>query len=147
MSYLNKIAGLSSLDYWEQLDKLKMYSLQRRRERYRVIYVWKILEGLVPNFGVKIAYNKRTGRHCTIPIIKPSASCRTRNLRYNSMAVHGPRLFNGLPVSLRNMTECSVDVFKRALDNFLETIPDQPRVPGLTKYCVRGGNSLTDYYE
>ena len=31
---------------------LKLYSLQRRRERYIIIYVWKILEGLVPNLSL-----------------------------------------------------------------------------------------------
>ena len=145
VSYLKKVAGLSGIDYWDQLSKLKLFSLQRRRERYRVIYIWKTLEGLVPNFGVQTAHNKRTGRHCVVPLIRPSATCRIRNLRYNSMGVHGPRLFNSLPISLRNKTNCTVDAFKSSLDRFLETIPDQPRVPGLIRYCVRSGNSLTDY--
>ena len=36
------------LDYWERLKVLKLYSQERQRERYRIIYVWKILENLVP---------------------------------------------------------------------------------------------------
>ncbi len=35
-NFFNKIKGLSAIDYWEQLRVLKMYSLQRRRERYRI---------------------------------------------------------------------------------------------------------------
>ena len=50
-NFLKKIKGLGALSYWEQLKTLKMYSLQRRRERYRIIYVWSILEGIVPNFS------------------------------------------------------------------------------------------------
>jgi hypothetical protein len=37
------------LDYWEHLKSLRMCSQERRRERYRIIYTWKILEGQVPN--------------------------------------------------------------------------------------------------
>lgn len=31
----------------------QFYSLQRRRESYAIIYSWKILEGPVPNLGIK----------------------------------------------------------------------------------------------
>ena len=37
--------------YIDRLSLLRLYSLQRRRERYYKIYVWKIIEGLVPNFS------------------------------------------------------------------------------------------------
>ena len=50
-SFLKKIKGLSSMNYWKQLKSINMYSLQRRREQYRIIYVWSILEGIVPNFN------------------------------------------------------------------------------------------------
>ena len=40
---------MHDLSYNERLKALKLYSLQRRRERYCIIYVWKVLEGLVPN--------------------------------------------------------------------------------------------------
>ena len=49
--FTRKINLSERLTYWERLSKLKLYSLQRRRERYRIIYVWKILEELVPNIG------------------------------------------------------------------------------------------------
>ena len=48
-SFTRFISGMAGLSYTERLAVLKLYSLQRRRERYIVIYVWKILEGLVPN--------------------------------------------------------------------------------------------------
>ena len=35
---------MQGLSYPERLAVLKLYSLQRRRERYIIIYVWKILE-------------------------------------------------------------------------------------------------------
>ena len=34
-----RLAGLS---YWEKLQELRLYSQERRRERYQVIFLWKI---------------------------------------------------------------------------------------------------------
>ena len=48
-TFTNKIVGCSEFNYWERLDLLRLYSLERRRERYQVIYIWKILKGVVPN--------------------------------------------------------------------------------------------------
>ena len=39
------------LSYSKHLELLKLYSLQRRRERYGIIYVCKLIEGLVPNLS------------------------------------------------------------------------------------------------
>ena len=48
-SYVRRIGGYRHMDYWDALKKLGLYSLQRRRERYQIIYVWTILEGISPN--------------------------------------------------------------------------------------------------
>ena len=37
-SFIRKISGIQHLNYWDQLCKLKLYSLERRRVRYIVIY-------------------------------------------------------------------------------------------------------------
>ena len=50
--FIRKIPALRELDYWQQLDSLNMISLQRRLKRYRIIYIWKILEHQVPNCGI-----------------------------------------------------------------------------------------------
>ena len=42
MSFTRFISGMAGLSYTDRLAVLKMYSLQRRRERYIIIYVWKI---------------------------------------------------------------------------------------------------------
>ena len=47
--FTRQIAGMQGLTYWERLEKLGLYSQQRRRERYQVINNWKILEQQVPN--------------------------------------------------------------------------------------------------
>ena len=53
-SFTKHITGMPSLEYSKRLVSLKLYSLQRRRECYCIIYVWKIIEGLVPNFSKPI---------------------------------------------------------------------------------------------
>ena len=142
MSFFKKIDGMRVLNYWQQLKTLGMYSLQRRRERYIIIYIWKILEGMAPNIGIVALDNPRRGRSCSIPHIKTAAPQKVRNLRFGSLSINGPRLFNIMPNTLRNMTGCSVDSFKNALDKHLRTVPDEPRVRGLVPYCSKSSNSL-----
>ena len=54
-NFLRKIAGIKNFSYWEQLRYLKLYSLERRRERYRIIYILRILESISPN--IQMIYN------------------------------------------------------------------------------------------
>ena len=58
---------MQNLSYHQRLNRLnalRLYSLQRRRDRYIVIYMWKILENLVPNLipKVQIYTSERRGR-------------------------------------------------------------------------------------
>jgi len=145
LHYFNKISGMAALDYWQQLRTLNMLSLQRRRERYICIYIWKILEGTVPNFGIEVSCSKRRGRSCIVPALGRAAPHKIQTIRFNSMGIHGPIIFNCLPQKLRDMSSCSTDCFKRALDKHLSTVPDEPRVPRLIKYCSKSSNSLIEY--
>ena len=66
--------------------------------------------------------------------------------RLNSLQVMGPKLFNSLPVEIRNKTHCSVDDFKLWLDAYLTRIPDEPRTetltPGAWTLDMKPSNSL-----
>ena len=39
-TFTYKITEVQHLNYWERLHELKLYSLQRRRERYIIIYIF-----------------------------------------------------------------------------------------------------------
>ena len=41
-------------DYWERLECLGLYSIERHFERYIIIFVWKVLNGIVYNPGLKL---------------------------------------------------------------------------------------------
>ena len=146
-SFLRKISSVNELSYWDQLKHLKLYSLQRRRERYSIIYTWRILEEQVPNLSAPISasWHIRRGRLCNVPHVSRSPPAAIQSIRENSFAVRGPKLFNSLPSSLRNLTNCTVDTFKHALDRHLAIIPDQPPVPGLTQFRLIESNSITDW--
>ena len=146
-TFTKKIPEAQHMNYWERLKFLKMYSQQRRAERYQIIYTWKVLEGRVPNCGLNFANNDRRGRECSIPPLKGSKS--VRNLRDQSFQVRGPRLFNALPRNIRNTTKVPVEEFKEKLDNFLSLLPDKPKVGDLVpNVCdqvnVKPSNSVID---
>ncbi|XP_076069684.1 uncharacterized protein LOC143041557 [Oratosquilla oratoria] len=42
-NYTRYIRGMKDLNYWNCLEALGLYSQQRRRERYRAVYTWKII--------------------------------------------------------------------------------------------------------
>ena len=145
--FTKKIPEVSQLNYWERLKTLKLYSQQRRMERYRILYAWKILEGISPNCGLEVQTSERRGREIRVPAIKGKGKFST--LREASFQVHGATLFNSLPKSIRNISKLSVGEFKLKLDIYLQTIPDEPILPGYipsacNQFTGSPSNSLVD---
>ena len=126
-----KYRFIYGLDYSDRLVYLKLHSLQRRRERYCIIYVWKIIEGLVPNFSNPIVclYSDRRGRSCIVPHVQVG---RLGTLAFNSFRWRAIRLFNAMPNPnhIRCISSCSVLSFKCKLDLYLWNIVDLPGRPG-----------------
>ena len=147
--FMNRIPEIKGLNYWDQLIQMKMLSLQRRQERYRILYVWKIMEGQAPNCGLTWTSSEgRTGRKCDVPQRNTKATAAIQTLREQTFQVNGPQLFNSLPGYLRNISSCPLDDFKFKLDKYLQKIPDEPNVRGLTPGgCTaeaRPSNSILD---
>lgn len=135
-SFTKHIQGMKSLSYQSRLQSLNMYSLQRRRDRYSAIYMWKIVENIVPNLQPHIETNtsQRRGRSCIISNVERG---RIGSLTYGSFRWKGSRIFNSLPSKLRNISQCGVEVFKRELDYYLKTVPDNPCVPNWDNDLVK----------
>ena len=127
---------MTGLSYTERLTVWKLYSLQRRRERYIIIYVWNIWEGLVPNFFPPICTktSDRRGRTCISSHINVG---RLGTLEYNSFRWCVIRWFNKLPWFVRNTTVCSIHSFKKQLVSYLSTVPDSP--------CLLGFHNSMDH--
>ena len=142
--FVKKIQFYQHWSYWDILNDLKLFSLQRRRERYRIIYLWSILEGLVPNpnpMNIYAKYNQRLGRTCAVPAVKRTLY---QNVVSSSFSVHSAMLFNVLPKELRDLTNCEKNIFKKSLDAFLKTVPDEPQICGYISYSNTASNSLLD---
>jgi hypothetical protein len=142
----SRIKGMQGLHYWERLKVLNLYSLERRRERYIIIYTWKIIENLVPNLEqepitIKNQHNHRRGRSLKIPALKAKQGTAS-TLKDNSLAVRGPRLFNCLSNYVRNLTGVCPIKFKKVVDRYLQTVPDEPRISGYAKFSKESSNSL-----
>ena len=126
--------ALRAATYWEKLQLLNLFSQERRRERYMIIFLWKISQGLVLGYDIPFHYNNRTGRWAIpAPVIVNGVPTNVRQAKENSLRVKGCRLFNLLPAVLRNANHRDILMFKNNLDHFLSSIPDQPTTPGLTR--------------
>ena len=142
-SFIRKIAGLKDMNYWDRLNKLKLLSLQRRRERYCIIQVWKIINNHAPN-DVKMQFTRhnRRGIKAKIPLLKANAQQSVRSDYNSSFAVRAAQLWNILPSEINTLD--SLDSFKIGMGRFLERFPDTPPVPG---YTPANDNSLLSWKE
>ena len=99
-SFTSRIENYKHLNYHQRLAKLRLMSLQRRRERYIIIQMYKVLQDLSPNdLNIQFHYSDRRGIQAAIPPLRRRASCRAQQQYDASFAVTGPRLWNMLPKS------------------------------------------------
>ena len=131
-SFLRKRKGQGNLSYWDQLHLLRLYPLKRRRERYFIIYVWRILKAQVPNPSGKYAitanthspstrmYHSASQQHCST---EDSDTAICQALQHHKM-----------------LSGC----FKGQLDKFLLTVTDEPQITGCTAQRRAKSNSLLD---
>ena len=132
-AFTRKIAGVEHMEYGDRLKKLNLYSLERRRDRYRVIYVWRIINGWSPNLDddrhkISTSFSARRGLECRIPAMSQTSQS-LKTITDESFAVAGPRQFNCIDKDIRSHNG-TIDSFKAKLDKFLWTIPDQPVIVG-----------------
>ena len=73
----------------------------------------------------------RRGRTALPHDVNQSSCASVKRARESSLGVKGVKMFNLLPSAIRNINSTNIDVFKKALDEFLSQVPDQPTVAGL----------------
>ena len=122
-----------TVNYSDRLKKLKMFSLERCKERYAIIYMYKILIKYAPSVGLE-HYPHRSShifRTKIIPDNRPIPSWIKKACN-SSFFVKGPLLYNCLPPSLRykeiidSPNKAHIERCKHRLDQFLAKIPDTP---------------------
>ena len=119
---------MEGLNYRERFKNLKLSSQERRRDRYAVIFIWKIAMGLVQGYQLNFSPStNRRGRECIVTNVVQNSPTLVRKTR-GSLAVKGAKMFNLLPSHIRNITSEKVEIFKNKLDSFLKMIPDEPSI-------------------
>ena len=128
-SFTSKIEGYTDLSYWDRLAGLKLMSLQRRRERYCLLHLFKILHNTTPNdMNISFYSNDRRGLCANIPTLSKKSKLKAQSLYDSSFAVFAPRLWNTLPKMIRQ--EVSFQRYKATLTRYLISIRDEPPISG-----------------
>ena len=81
-----QVAGLEDHDYWERLKALRMYSQERRRERYRIIFIWKVLQGSVQGYNIQCMQSPSRGRLVEVAQHHREAPAAVRRAREASLS-------------------------------------------------------------
>ena len=136
-TFTSRISGMEGMNYWQRLQKLKLYSLQRRRERFSIFCMWKIIYGNDMNvLNFQFRHSERRGLTVLISPLQ-NYNSRAQTLYDCSFAVVGPQLWNKLPAEI-TLISC-FSSFKTKVDCFLSNIPDKPPLQG---YPYSNDNSL-----
>ena len=77
-----------------------------------------------------IKYENENTRLGKIPSLSKNGRHAVQTLREASFQINGARLFNCLPKKVRGIRMYQNE-FKEALDDYLSTVPDQPRIGSL----------------
>ena len=83
--YLANTEGLEPFNHWERLKMIKLSSIERRHERYKITYIWKVVNGLCPNFGLDWEYQCNNGLMIKIPVLNAKVTERVKTLRYHNL--------------------------------------------------------------
>ena len=142
-NFTKRINNLSDESYYERLKHLKIYSMERRRQRYEILYIYKILKHQVPNVGLKWKFFPRRGRELVPPPVRKNSRLSAVTMRRNSFRGNAPYLFNCLPVNLRNIDlDTPMPTIKRTLDRYLNTVTDEPVLNGCRRSNDAASNSI-----
>ena len=127
-AWTKQVPILRNLHPWDRMRIMKLPSMQRRAERYKIICIWKGLEGIIPpQGGIEVNWTEYKGRKVKVPTLKTQG--RIRRLREGTLGVAGAQLWNSLPMTVRNYggADTSLQGFKSLLGQYLRLVPDKPR--------------------
>ena len=132
---------MKELHYYDQLIHLSLMSLERRRERFILLHIWKILHEQTSNdLNVQFVSRPRLGTLAIIPSKSRASSAANQTMFDNSFAVQGPKWWNAMPHNLNSIQ--SLEYFKDQLTKFLLSFLDIPPIRGCSP---QNSNSLLSW--
>lgn len=137
-AFTSRIHSIHHLHYWERLKQLSVMSLQRRRERYIILHMWKLLHGHTSNdLQIQFLNRARLGYQAKLPTVSKESTRANQSLYDSSFSVMGPKLWNSIPYQLNIISEFTS--FKNQLTRFMLSVPDMPPIHG---YTAPNSNSM-----
>ena len=137
-AFTARISGMKDIHYWDRLKKLSLMSIQRRRERYIIMHMWKILNSVTTNdLNIEFVSRPRLGNLAKVPMARRSVYTANQSIYEKSFAVMGPKLWNAMPYHMNLISD--IEQFKSQLTKFLLAVPDLPPIRG---YTSPNSNSL-----
>ena len=103
-NFTAKVEGMDGLDYWERLKSLHLYSQERRRDRNRIIFLWKVAQGLVQGYKATFTNSTSRGRLMQVSPLFNKALASVKKAKEASLQVRGAQVFNIIPRALRSGT-------------------------------------------
>ena len=90
------------LNFCAHLEVFRLLSIERKTERYKILYIWKSVNNLVPSLGInwKERALVRGGNMVEIPTIRAKLDL-TKTIKRQSLRHHRSFLFNLLPEEVR----------------------------------------------
>jgi hypothetical protein len=133
-----RISGMKDIHYWDRMKKLSLMSLQRRRERYIIMHMWKILNSVTTNdLNIEFVSRPRLGNLAKVPMARRSVYTANQSIYEKSFAVMGPKLWNAMFYHMNLISY--IEQFKSQLTKFLLEVPD---LPPIRDYTSPNSNSL-----
>ena len=68
-----------------------MYSQERRRERYQIIFIWKVSQHLVKGYNIPFREHPRHGRLVDIPPIAKGCAAAVQKAYEGSLRIKGAK--------------------------------------------------------
>ena len=130
---------ICTVDYWERLKTLKLYSVERRRERFIILYIYRFIIGLIkiPIFNV---FLKRSWSEESINILHLLQLRRSAKAAFCTEAHNFIISFLQNSVKYRELTNRAKFMLTLSNYNFTSTWTIEPTTPGLRR--VAASNSL-----
>ena len=129
-----------------------MYSIQRRNERFKIIYIYKVKERLVLNilnkYRLTFILHVRHGCRFNMPIFPIRGKAKNARESTFHFAWTACNLWNSLPSCVRDISGRNIEYFKNKPDKILAFYADIPRCTmsghSFDRHCCKS-NSLCDY--
>ena len=124
-NFTRRCPAVAGLHYWDRVKALRIMSCERRRERFIILYTFKILRKEVDNPGAFVVRHTNKQGLLLKSTLKMTGSLGLKTVIGGSFGTKSVQLFNSLPKFVHEYQGPSSSL-KQHLQIYLSEVPDQP---------------------